>query len=71
MEFDIDVWIHFAQSVARRFHFFAADIFGSVQNLPLQIAKIDIVKIDNPNFADASGGEIKCGRRTESARANA
>jgi len=29
-----------------------------MENLPLQIRKIDIVEIDNPNRADTGGSEI-------------
>ena len=40
--FDVDVRVRVAQTIARRIQLFPADVFGAVQNLPLQIAKIDI-----------------------------
>ena len=42
-----------------------------MQNLSLQIAKIDIVEIDQAKFANAGSRKIKRRRRTESARADA
>src|SRR5438270_6717925 len=68
--FDLDRRIHVPQTITRRIQFLPADVFGAVQNLPLQIAKIDIVEIDQTQFANAGGGQIKRGRRTKSARAN-
>ena len=37
----------------------AADVFCSVQNLPLQIREIDAVAIDETNRADACGRKVK------------
>ena len=37
----------------------------------MQVAKIDIVAIDNPNFPHARGCQIKRRRRAEPARADA
>ena len=42
-----------------------------MQNLPLQIRKIDIIEIDNSNRADASRGQVKRSWRSEPARADA
>src|SRR5437588_8402973 len=71
VRFDFDGRVGIAQTVARRVQLFTADVFCAVQNLPLQIAKIDIVEIDQPKFANARRREIKRRRRTESARAAA
>ena len=42
-----------------------------MQNLPLQIGQIDVVKIDQSDGADSGRGEIKRGGRPEAARADA
>src|SRR5439155_8581068 len=42
-----------------------------MENLPLQIRKIDIVEIDNSNRAHTRRSEIHCGRRSEATRADA
>src|SRR5437660_2000483 len=62
VRFDFDARIHIAQAIARGFQFLATDVFRAVQNLPLQIAKIDLVEINQTKFTDAGGGEIKSGR---------
>src|SRR5207245_119745 len=49
VQFDFDLRIEVAQAVPRRFQFAAANVLCSVKNLPLQIRKIDIVEINNPN----------------------
>ena len=71
MGFDFDVGVRVAQTVARRIQFFATDVLRPMQDLSLEIAKIDIVKIDQTKFADAGSGKIKRGRGTEPARADA
>jgi len=71
MGFDFDVGVRVAQTVARRIQFFATDVFRPMQDLSLEIAKIDIVKVDQTKFADAGSGKIKRGRGTEPARAYA
>ena len=71
MQFERNVWISFAQTIAGRFQFFAANVLCAMQNLPLQIAQIDIVRIGKSERADAGGGEIKRRRRTEAACADA
>src|SRR6266404_6242474 len=70
MGFDFDVGVRVAQTVARRIQFFATDVLRPMQDLSLEIAKIDIVKIDQTKFADAGSGKIKRGRGTESFRAD-
>ena len=42
-----------------------------MENLPLQIRKIDIVEVDNPYRAYTGRGEIQRSGRPESARADA
>src|SRR5256885_10018616 len=46
VRFDFDGWVCVTQPLTRRVQFFSANVFSAVQNLPLQVAKIDIVKID-------------------------
>ena len=47
------------------------NVLGAVQKLPMQIAKINIVKIDQPDLADASSGQIHGNGRTQASRADA
>jgi hypothetical protein len=42
-----------------------------MQHLPLQVRKIDIVRVDQAERADPGGRELQRGRRTKTARANA
>jgi len=71
MGFDFDVGVRVAQTVARRIQFFATDVLRPMQDLSLEIAKIDVVKIDQTKFAHAGSGKIKRSRRTEPACADA
>src|ERR1051326_4268828 len=59
---DFDRGIYVAQSVSRRIQLFAPDVFCAVQNLALQIAKIDIVEIDEAELSNSSRGEIERSR---------
>ena len=49
----------------------AADVVGGVDDLPLQVAGIHHVEIDEPQRADAGRSQIERQRRTESAGADA
>ena len=60
-----------AQAVARRFQLWSADIFCSMQNLALQIRKIDFIVINQTECSYTSRGQIKRGRGTEPARTDA
>ena len=71
MQFDFDLRIDVAQAVPRRFQFAAANVLCSVKDLPLQIRKIDIVEINNPNCAHTGRGQVQCSRRPQSPRADA
>src|SRR5439155_9035200 len=67
MQSDVDLRIDVTQAVARRLQFAAADVLCSVENLSLQIRKIDIVKIDEADRADASRRKIQSSRRSQTA----
>ena len=71
MQFDVDVWIGVVQSMFRRFQLASANVFRAVQDLPMQVGKIDIVRIDNSQCADAGRCEVKRGWRSKSSGANA
>ncbi len=49
----------------------AADVFGGVDDLALQVAGVDDVEVDQAEGADAGGGEIEGERRAEAAGADA
>ena len=58
------------EPVAGRVQFGPADVGGAVQDLPLQIAEIDDVEIDEAEPADAGCGEVEAQRRAEAAGAD-
>ena len=49
--------------------FGVADAVGGVDDLALQVGEVDDVVVDDPERADARGGEVERGRRAEAARA--
>src|SRR5262249_61123613 len=69
--FDFDVRIHVAQTITRGIQFSSSDVFRPVQNLSLQIAKIDIIEIDQTELPNAGGRQINRRRRAESTRTDA
>ena len=44
---NVDVGIYRSDTLGRGIKFFAADVLGAVNNLTLQICKVDNVEIDN------------------------
>ena len=48
----------------------AADVFGAVDHLALQVGVIDHVEIDQADAADAGGGEVEAQGRAEAAGAD-
>ena len=57
-------------SVAGRVQLGPADVGGAVNDLPLQVAEIDHVEIDEADAADAGRGEVEAERRAEAAGAD-
>ena len=66
-----NVRVRVVQAVARRFQLWSADIFCSMQNLALQIRKIDFIVINQTDCSDTRRGQIERGRRTEPTRTDA
>src|SRR5208282_5915086 len=64
MQIDLDVRIDGFDPVPGGVQFFAANVVGTVQNLALQIRKIDDIEIDEAYSADTGGGKVKRNRRT-------
>ncbi len=58
------------QAVAGGVELGPADVAGAVQHLPLQVAEIDHVEIDQADAANPCGGEVQPERRAESAGAD-
>ena len=50
---------------------FAANVFGGVNDLALQVAGVDDVEVDQAKGADAGGGEVQGQRRAETAGSDA
>ena len=46
-----------------------ADPLAGVDHLALQVREVDVVVVDDPERADAGGGEVQRGRRAEPAGA--
>ena len=66
-----DLGIQRVQPIARRLELRSADIGGAVNDLPLQVADVDAIEVDETERADAGGGEIQRRRRSETAGADA
>ena len=71
VQFDVDMRVRVAQTIVGGFQFAATNVFRAVQNLPVQVRKIDLVRIDQSDRADSGRRQIKRGGGTESAGANA
>ena len=71
MRADFDLRVQRVQLFLRRLQFRPPDIRRRVQNLPLQVAEIDDVEVDEAEGADAGGGEVHRDRGSESAGADA
>ena len=57
-------------AVGRRIQLLAADVFGAVDHLPLQVGEIDDVEIHQPDAPDAGRGQIQAQRRAQAAGAD-
>src|SRR4029078_4668144 len=68
---DIDLGIDRGEPVARRLQLRPSDIGRAVQDLPVQVAEVDGVEVDDAEAADAGGGEIERGGGAGGARADA
>ncbi len=68
---DADVRVDREQPVLRGIELRAADVRRPVQNLPLQVAEVHDVEIDDADRADAGCGEIHRDRRSQAAGADA
>ena len=71
MRADFDLRVQRVQLFLRRLQFRPPDIRRRVQNLPLQVAEIDDVEVDQAEGADAGGGEVHRDRGSESTGADA
>ena len=68
---DSDLGIESPDAVARRVELRAADVGRAMDDLPLQVAEVDDVEVDETERAHACRGEIERGRRAEPAGADA
>ena len=67
---DGNMGIDGAQRFRRRFDFCAADVRGGMDDLPVQVGRLDGVGIGKPDPADSGGGKVDRGGRTESPDSN-
>jgi hypothetical protein len=70
MSFDFDMRIDVGKSIACRVYFPTADVLRPMNYLPLQIRRVNHIKIDNTQPANARGGKIHPRWRAESAGAD-
>ena len=68
---DLHVRVESLQPIAGRFAASAGRRPRAVQNLPLQVARVDHVEVDEAERADAGRGQIERRRRAEPAGADA
>ncbi len=59
MLLDLYVGVEGGDRLLRRVHLRHADPVGRVDHLPLQVRQIDLVVVDDPQRADASGSQIQ------------
>jgi hypothetical protein len=67
---DAHIRVQGGECGARGFDFRRADGIGAVENLPLQVGEVDLVRIGDGELADAAGGEIERRGAAEAAGAN-
>src|SRR5207302_161261 len=64
---DRDRWIDGKQTCARRIGFLAANVARSMQELPVKVAEVNRVLINNSDCSNSGGGEVKRRGRSEPA----
>ena len=67
----IEIWVERLEFFRSRVQLLAPDVRGRVDDLALQIARIDHVEIHQAQCAYAGGGQIKRQRRAQSAGSHA
>jgi hypothetical protein len=67
---EFDVGIDPGDPLACRIQLRTPDVRGVVQDLTLQVGRIDHVEIDHAERSDAGGGEVHGGRRAEPSRSD-
>ena len=70
MNDDFDARVDAVDGFLGRLRFGPADVGVGVKNLALQIGEIDVVEVNDAEFADAGCGQIHGDGRAESSRAN-
>ena len=68
MRLDRDVRVQRARRLSRARDLGHAQPVGGVRDLALQVGQIDHIVVDQPDRADAGGGEVEQHRRAEAAR---
>ena len=66
---DVDVGVEQRERLLRGVDLAVADAVEVVQDLALQVRRVDLVHVDDADRADAGGGEVQRGRRAEAAGA--
>jgi len=55
---DLDFWVDLLKPFARALDLLSANILGAMEELPLQVRKVDMIEVDNAEFSDSGGDEI-------------
>ncbi len=71
VDLDGDLRVERIEPVAGRLQLRATDIWGSVDNLALEIAVVNDIEVDDPDAPDAGRGQIQRHRRAETASTDA
>ena len=71
MHADVHIGIQRVQAIACGQQLRSADILRAVEDLPLQVARIDRVEVHQPERADAGRCKVERGGRAQPSRANA
>src|SRR5204863_6002792 len=62
---DVDVRVQLRQRLLGRVDFALADAVDVVEDLALQVRRVDDIHVDDADRAHAGGGEVHGGRRSE------
>ena len=62
---DVDIRVECCNGFFGRLGFEHANAFCIMNDLPLQIAEVDRIEVDDSHIADTGGGKIKCGGRAQ------
>jgi hypothetical protein len=69
-ERDLDVRVEASDPLPRDLELRPPDVVAAVQDLSLQVRRVDVIEVDEGQLTDAGGGEVHGGRRSQAAGAD-